>query len=104
MGWKLALFGGLTVTLIGSSPVSKTYYSDHVHIKFIPRIMFMNDADKQEEYLKRVEYSRHDAYARVLYARNYHRWVWRKPLCTVVGDHINSNCEQPPLDSEKITE
>ena len=98
MGWKLALCGGLAGVLLGLTPVSKTYYSDHVYVKYIPRIMFLNDEEKKKNYLMSVEHSRHDDYARELYARNYRRWFWRKPSCIVVGE---SHCR--PLESEGNT-
>ncbi len=84
MKWRIAFsVGGFLTTLFGSIPVSKTYYSDHIYVKYIPRIMFVNDEYKKEEYLKSIKYMRHDLYPRVLYGRNYHRWLWRDPICRV---------------------
>jgi hypothetical protein len=100
MGWKLGLCGVLAFTTIGYIPVSKTFYSDHVYVKYVPRIMFVDDKDKQEEYLKLIENSRKDKYARQLYGRNYHRWLWRKPLCTVVGSQVYDNFQQTSSESE----
>ena len=87
--WKLAFVGIFSLGLLGSMPVSKTYYSDHVYVKYIPRIMFASEKRKQEEYLKSIDISRKDKYARVLYSRNYHRLLpLKRPLCTVVGDYV----------------
>jgi hypothetical protein len=89
MGFRLAIVG-LTVALIGSFPVTKTYYSDHVYVKYVPRMMFMNDMAKEEEYLKSIKYTRDDEYPRELYSRNYHRWIRRKPICTIIGDILRN--------------
>ncbi len=102
MGWRLAIsIGGFLTTWFGSIPVSKTYYSDHVHVKYIPGIMFVDDEGKESEYLRSIRHARDDHYPRELYSRNYRRWLWRKPLCTVVGDKLESrNLSQPSLESE----
>ena len=103
MGWKLAFStGGFLATWFAFIPVSKTYYSDHVYTKYIPRIMFVGDRIKEEEYLKIVDHVRRDCYLRELYGRNYHCWMLRKPICTVI-DYPNSEPRVTPLISEDNT-
>jgi len=97
---RLAIFGGFTAALIGSFPVTKTYYSDHVYVKYAPRMMFMNDVTKEEEYLKRIGEDRYDYYPRELYSRNYHRWLRRKPMCTISGEEMKRNYVVHPSESE----
>jgi len=87
MGWKLFVsIGGFVATWFGSIPMSRTYYSDHVYVKYIPILMFVSDAEKRLQFEKSVEHVRQDMYPRALYARSYHYWVGRDPLCSVVGN------------------
>ena len=86
MDWRLVLSIGGFYTWFGFVPASKTYYSDHVHVKYIPRLMFKTDYDKEGDYLDSIKHARHDKYVREFYTRNYHRWIGKKPRCTVVGD------------------
>lgn len=92
MGWRLALsIGGFLTTWFGSIPVSKTYYSDHTYVKYIPILMFVGDLDKRRQFEKSVDNVRKDRYPRELYARNYHRWFWRDPLCSVIDNEWFTN-------------
>lgn len=68
-------------------PVSKTYYSDHVYVKYLPFFFFAKAEDQKKEYLKNVSHIQHDMYTRELYSRTYLRW-FKKPTCTVVGDNV----------------
>lgn len=80
----------MIATLFGSIPISKTYYSDHIHIKYMPRYILCGEKTQIEDYLEDVEHVRNDMYARELYNRNYKRFrlLGSKPICTVVGEKI----------------
>ena len=88
MGIKLLLCGWIGI-LYGLVPVSKTYYSDHIHVKYLPSFIFADSCFQKEEYLKRIKHVRDDMYHRELYSRNYHRWIGRNPTITVDGDKTN---------------
>lgn len=89
MGVKMGLLGITISSVYAMIPVSKTYYSDHVYVKYIPWFIFADDESQKEEYLKNVEYTKKDMYPRELYSRNYHRlWFLKKKALCVVGDRI----------------
>jgi len=85
MGIKLFFFVVLTATLYGFVPVSKTYYSDHTHIKYLPWLIFAGKNSQKREFLRKIEHVRDDMYTRELYRRNYHRF-YKNPICTVDGE------------------